>query len=58
MQYIAVLDDVLLAFLAQPASGTRASFALVLDEVVVADRLRADETTLEVGMDHPCNRRG
>src|SRR6187551_2038174 len=53
VQHVAVLDDVLLAFLAQPARRCGTGLALVLDEVVVADRLGADEAALEVGVDHP-----
>src|SRR3546814_12556534 len=57
VQHVAVLDDVFLAFLAQPPSRGGAGFALVLDEVVVADRLGADEAFLEIAVDHPCRLR-
>src|SRR5690606_19224610 len=48
---IALLDDVLLAFQAQPAGFLRASLAFVLDEVVVGDHFGADEAALEIGVD-------
>src|ERR1700754_1374879 len=59
VQYVAFLDDVFLAFLAQPTgcSGTR--LALVLDEIVVADGFGADKALFEIGMDDACRlRRG
>src|SRR5690606_15543707 len=51
MQDVALLHAVLLALQAQAAGVARAGFAPVLDEVVVADGLGADEALLEVGMD-------
>src|SRR3990167_8782338 len=49
IQHIAVLDDVLLAFGAHLAGVLRALLALVGNEVVEGDGLRADEAALEVG---------
>src|SRR5690606_36882458 len=49
---VTVLDDVVLAFQTPLARFLGTGFAVVLDEVVVADDLGADEALLEVGMDH------
>ena len=48
---VAVFDDVLFAFGAHEAFFFAGGFAAVLDVVVVGDDLRADEATLEVGVD-------
>ena len=52
MHDVAVLDDVFLAFHAHLAGGTNGGFRLILDEVVILDDLGADETFLEVAVDH------
>src|SRR5690606_4888147 len=49
MQDVAILDDVILAFLAQPARFARAGLAAVGDEVLVGDGFGANETALEIG---------
>ena len=52
VQHVAVLDDVVLAFLAQLARFTRAGFAVVGDIVLVRDGFGLDEALLEITMDH------
>src|SRR5690606_25303322 len=52
VQDIAFLHDVFLAFQPQPARVACAGFALVLDEVVVADGFSSNEAFLEIGVDH------
>ena len=51
MHDIAVLDDVFLAFEAHFAGFLGALFAVVGDEIVVADDFGADEAFFEVGVD-------
>ena len=51
VQHVAVLDHVLLAFGTHLAGFLGTLFALVGEEVGEGDRLRADETSFEVGMD-------
>ena len=52
MHDVAVLDNIVLAFDAHLAGGADGGLGLVLDKVVVLDHLCADETALEVRMDH------
>src|SRR5260221_11101829 len=49
--HVAVLDDVIAAFLAHLAGVLRPLLAVARDVIVVRDRLGADEAALEVGMD-------
>jgi outer membrane receptor protein involved in Fe transport len=51
VQNVAFLDPVFLALQPQPAGIAGAGLAAVLDEVIKADGLGADEALLEVGMD-------
>ena len=51
VHHVAVLDDVLLAFLAHLAGFLGADLAAQADVVVVGDGLGADEALLEVGVD-------
>src|SRR6478735_7344431 len=50
--HVAVADDVVLALGPHDALLARAFPSVVRDELVVADRLGADESALEVGVDH------
>src|SRR5690606_4178782 len=52
VHHVTVLDDIFLAFQAPFARFLGAGFAVVLDEVVVADHLGTDKALLEVGVDH------
>ena len=54
MHYVAVLDDVVLAFDAHLAGRAAGGFGLERDEIVVLDDLRTDEAALEVGVDDAC----
>src|SRR5690606_9216819 len=51
MQDIAFLDDVILAFQAQPTRFLGTRLATILDEVVIGDGFSTNEATLEVGVD-------
>src|ERR1700689_5509071 len=51
MHHVALAHDVLLALEPQSPRLFGAVFALVCDEIVVADDLGANEPVLEVGMD-------
>jgi len=52
VQHIPTFGYIFIAFSAHLARFFRASLALVSEEVVIRDRLRADEAALEVGVDH------
>ena len=49
---VAVLHDVVFAFVARLAGLLGGNFATERDEVVIGDRLCADEAALEVGVDN------
>ena len=49
--HVAVMDDILLALLAQLARIARAAFTAQRDVIVIGDRLRADEAAFEIGVD-------
>ena len=51
--HVTVLNDIFLAFRTQLAGVARACLASEFDEVFEGDRLGADETALEVGVDLP-----
>src|SRR6266851_10369369 len=51
MHHVAVGDDIILAFEAQFSRLARAGFAVHGDVIVIGNRLGADETLLELGMD-------
>src|SRR5689334_8593545 len=55
---VAVLDDVFLAFVARLAGLLGGDLAAERDEIVISDRLRADEAALEVGVDDARRLRG
>src|SRR5690349_8762915 len=50
--HVSFLDDVVLAFEPQPTRIACPGLAAVLDEIIVRDRLCADEAALEIGVDH------
>jgi hypothetical protein len=50
-QYVAVLHDIFLTFIARLASLFRRDFAAKGDVIVIGDRLSANEAALEIGMD-------
>src|SRR5690606_24507304 len=50
--HVAVLHHVFLALVAGLAGFARSRFAAKRGEVVIGDRLRTDESTLEIGMDY------
>ena len=58
LHHVAVLDDILLAFLAQLAGVAGAGLALQADVVVEGDGLGADEALLKVGVDDAGGLRG
>ena len=59
MHHIAVLDDVFLAFEAHLARFLGALFAVIGDEILIADHFGADEAFFKIGMnDTGCLRRG
>jgi hypothetical protein len=54
MHHVAVGDDVVFAFQAEFSRVARAGFALARDIVGKGDGFGADETLLEIGVDHAC----
>ncbi|GCC44110.1 hypothetical protein chiPu_0028095, partial [Chiloscyllium punctatum] len=52
MHHVAIGDDVVLAFEPQLAGIACAGFAVAGDIILIRDGLGADETLLEIGMDH------
>ena len=58
MEDVAVLHNIVLAFLAQLAGVAGSGFAVQGDIVVIGDGLGTDETALEVAMNLACGLRG
>ena len=52
MHYVAVLNDIVLAFYTHLAGGTHRSFCLEGDEIVIFDDFSPDETLFKISMDN------